>query len=178
MAASRGLKVIAGTLVVGILIVAAFFLLRPRTPEIAPDFALADLSGRTVRLSGLRGKVVLVNLWATWCPPCREEMPSMERLYQRLGPRGMELLAVSQDDPDARPAVERFVEEVGVTFPILLDPMRDVGSRYRVWGYPETFVVDRDGRIVERVIGPRHWDAPDHVAAIEALLSADDAAGG
>ena len=172
MAASRGLKVFLGTVLVGVVVVAAALWLRPRTPEIAPDFALGDLSGRTVRLSALRGKVVLVNVWTTWCPPCREEMPSMERLYQRLRDRGLELLAVSQDDAGTKDEVAPFVREVGVTFPVLLDPQREVGSRYGVWGYPETFVVDREGRIVERVIGPRTWDAPEQVAAIDALLGA------
>jgi peroxiredoxin len=172
MAASRGVKVLIGTVAVGVVIVAAALWLRPRTPELAPDFALTDLGGRTVRLSALRGRVVLVNLWTTWCPPCREEMPSMERLHQRFRDRSVTLLAVSQDDAGKREEVERFVQEVGVTFPVLLDPDREVGARYGVWGYPETFVVDREGRIVERVVGPREWDAPAQVAAIEALLAA------
>lgn len=172
MAASRGVKVLIGTIAVGVAIVAAALWLRPRTPEMAPEFALSDLSGRTIRMSALRGKVVLVNLWTTWCPPCRDEMPSMERLYQRLHGRGVELLAVSQDDPGTMDQVADFVREVGVTFPVLLDPDRQVGARYGVWGYPETFVVDREGRIVERVIGPRTWDAPEQVAALETLLAA------
>ena len=96
----------------------------------------------------------------------------MERLYQRLRDRGLELLAVSQDDAGTKDEVAPFVREVGVTFPVLLDPQREVGSRYGVWGYPETFVVDREGRIVERVIGPRKWDAPEQVAAIEDLIGA------
>jgi peroxiredoxin len=174
MAAGRGLKVFVGTVAVGAVVVAAALWLRPRTPGVAPDFALADLSGRAIRLSSLRGKVVLVNLWATWCPPCRDEMPSMERLYQRFRDRGMELLAVSQDDAGARQKVADFVQDLGVTFPVLLDPEREVGSRYGVWGYPETFVLDREGRVVERVIGPRAWDSPEQIAAIEALLAAPD----
>jgi len=176
MASSRGLKVFVGTVAVGALVVAAALWLRPGTPEIAPDFALSDLSGRAVRLSALRGRVVLVNLWTTWCPPCREEMPSMERLYQRVRDRGVELLAVSEDDPDTQDAVRTFVREMDVSFPVLLDPDREVGRLYGVWGYPETFVIDRQGRIVERVIGPRAWDSPEQVAAIEALLAADSEA--
>ena len=168
MAASRGLKV-----ALGVLIVVAAVWLRPTTPTMAPDFALSDLEGRAVRLSALRGKVVLVNLWTTWCPPCREEMPSMERLYQRLRGRGVEMLAVSQDEPDARSTVEAFVREVGVTFPVLLDPRREAGEAYGVWGYPETFIVDREGRIVERVVGPRVWDSPGQIAALEGLLGTD-----
>lgn len=102
----------------------------------------------------------------------------MERLYQRLHDRGVELLAVSQDDAGTKDEVAAFVREVGVTFPVLLDPDRQVGSSYGVWGYPETFVIDREGRIVERVIGPRTWDSPEQIAAIEALLRAEPAAGG
>jgi peroxiredoxin len=171
MAAGRGLKVLVGTLVVGALVVAAVLWLRPSTPEVAADFALSDLSGRAVRLSALRGRVVLVNLWATWCPPCREEMPSMERLYQKMHDRGVELLAVSEDESEKREDVQAFVRDVNATFPVLLDPDREVGLLYGVWGYPETFVIDREGRVAERVIGPRKWDSPESVAAIEALLA-------
>jgi len=136
---------------------------------LAPDFAVPDLSGQAVRLSGLRGQVVLLNLWTTWCPPCREEMPSMERLYQRLRDRGFVLLAVSQDE-GGKAAVAPFVRDLGLTFPVLVDPEHQVGDRYQVWGYPESFIIDREGRVVERVIGPRDWTSPEQVAAFERLL--------
>jgi len=97
----------------------------------------------------------------------------MERLYRRVRDRGVELLAVSEDDPDTQDDVRTFVDDMKVTFPVLLDPGREVGRLYGVWGYPETFVIDRQGRIVERVIGPRTWDSPEQVAAIEALIAAD-----
>lgn len=142
-------------------------------PTIAPDFVIPDASGQAVRLSALRGKVVLLNLWATWCAPCREEMPSMERLYQRFRGRDFQLLAVSEDEDGAR-AVEPFVKEMRLSFRVLLDPERQVGERYGVWGYPETFLIDRTGRIVERVIGPRDWMAPESIAAIERLLAAGE----
>ena len=100
----------------------------------------------------------------------------MERLYRRFHERGLELLAVSEDDAGKKAEVEKFVRDLGITFPVLLDPDREVGSRYGVWGYPETFVIDRGGRIVERVIGPRTWDAPAQVAAMETLLTAEQAA--
>jgi peroxiredoxin len=137
----------------------------------APDFSVVDLAGTTVRLSALRGRVVLVNVWTTWCPPCRDEMPSMERLYQQLRGPDFELLAVSEDDGGIE-LVRSFARELGVTFPVLYDPERQVGTRYGVWGYPETFVVDRSGRIAERVIGPRVWDSPEQVAALHALMQA------
>jgi len=176
MAAGRGLRVLVGVGVVGVAAAAGLFWLAHRTPTLAPDFVLPDLKGQAIRLSALRGKVVLVNLWTTWCPPCREEMPSMERLYQRLRTKDFELLAVSQDEDGAR-VVEPFVQEHALTFPILIDPAREVGSRYGVWGYPETFVIDRTGRVVERVIGPRDWTSAEQIATLEALLAAGDGAG-
>jgi peroxiredoxin len=99
-------------------------------------------------------------------------MPSMERLYQRLKDRGFVLLAVSQDEGDVE-GVKKFAKEMKITFPVLVDPQGDVGRNYGVWGYPESFLLDRSGRIVERVIGPRTWDTPKQVAAIEALLATD-----
>jgi peroxiredoxin len=136
-----------------------------------------DLEGQAVRLSAYRGQVVLVNLWATWCPPCREEMPSMEKLHQRLREKGFVLLAVSEDEGGAG-VVRPFVEQMRLTFRVLLDPGGDVGRKYGVWGYPESFLVDREGRIVERVIGPRDWGAPAEIARIEALLAAPAAGAG
>ncbi|HXJ37511.1 MAG TPA: TlpA disulfide reductase family protein [Candidatus Eisenbacteria bacterium] len=160
---------------VGILVLALWG--RGRSLAMAPDFALPDLAGQAIRLSAYRGQVVLVNLWATWCPPCREEMPSMERLYQRLKDRGFVLLAVSQDEGDVE-GVKKFAKEMKITFPVLVDPQGDVGRNYGVWGYPESFLLDRSGRIVERVIGPRTWDTPKQVAAIEALLATDTGVSG
>jgi peroxiredoxin len=171
MAAGRGLKVLAGTALVGLVLVGAWVWVRGRTPALAPDFSVTDLSGKTVRLSALRGRVVVLNVWTTWCPPCRDEMPSMERLYRALAGPDFELLAVSEDDGGVD-LVRRFVEELAVTFPVLYDPERQVGRRYGVWGYPETFVIDRAGRIVERVIGPRTWDTPEQVAALRGLMRA------
>lgn len=171
MAAGRGLRIALGTAAVGLVLAGGLLALSRRGPELAPDFAVTDLEGRAVRLSAYRGKVVLLNVWTTWCPPCREEMPSMERLHRRLQGRDFVLLAVSQDD-DGQRAVAPFVREMGVTFPVLVDPEHQVGRRYGVWGYPETFVIDRNGYIVERVIGPRDWMAPDQVAALEALIAA------
>lgn len=177
MAAGRGLKVLAGTALVGLVVIGVWMQVRGRTPALAPDFSVTDLSGKTVRLSALRGRVVVLNVWTTWCPPCRDEMPSMERLYRELAGPDFELLAVSEDDGGVD-AVRRFVRELAVTFPVLYDPERQVGTRYGVWGYPETFVIDRGGRIVERVIGPRTWDTPEQVAALRALMRAGHAPDG
>jgi peroxiredoxin len=173
MAAGRGVKVALGAAAVAVVAGGALLALSARGPAMAPDFALPDLHGQAVSLAGLRGKVVVVNVWTTWCPPCRQEMPSMERLAAHFRGRDFQLLAVSQDE-DGRSKVEPFVRELGLTFPVLLDPQRQVGARYGVWGYPETFVIDRRGYVVERVIGPREWDSPQSIAAIEALIAAGE----
>jgi peroxiredoxin len=162
--------VAVGTGLIGLLVLGGVLLLRSRTPGPAPDFSVIDLAGKAIRLSGLRGKVVVLNVWTTWCPPCREEMPSMERLYGQLRGPDFELLAVSEDEGGIEP-VRAFVRDVGVTFPVAHDPERQVGTRYGVWGYPETFIIDREGRVVERVIGPRVWDAPEQVAMLRGLLA-------
>lgn len=97
----------------------------------------------------------------------------MERLAAHFRGRDFQLLAVSQDEGD-REKVETFARDLGLSFPVLLDPQRQVGERYGVWGYPETFVIDRNGYVVERVIGPRTWDSPEQIAAIEKLIRAGE----
>ncbi len=135
----------------------------------APEFSLADLEGNAVRLANLKGKVVFVNVWATWCEPCRQEMPAMQALYQELKGRDFEMLAVNSDQSE-RDAVRRFVETYRLSFPVLPDPDLQVAGRYRVTGYPETFVIDRNGTIVAHEIGPREWNAPTAVAALKRLM--------
>jgi phosphatidylglycerol---prolipoprotein diacylglyceryl transferase len=125
----------------------------------APDFVAQDLAGQAVRLSGFRGKVVFLNLWTTWCPPCREEMPGMADLAKRMAGEDFVMLAVSEDDGGAA-VVKPFVQELKLDFPVLVDPSGDVGRRYGVSGYPETFIIDREGRQVARFIGPRNWRDP------------------
>lgn len=118
----------------------------------APDFTLPTLDGGEVTLSDYRGKVVLINIWATWCEPCREEMPYMESQYKNLEGQDFEILAISQDrrgNEDVQP----FVDEFGLTFPILLDPDKDVGELYQTSKFPESFIIDRDGFIVSHVVG-------------------------
>jgi cytochrome c biogenesis protein CcmG, thiol:disulfide interchange protein DsbE len=173
MARSRGLRIALVTGALGVVAVLAVGALqcRPSAPAIAPDFAVPDLSGQAVRLSNFRGRVVLLNLWTTWCPPCRKEMPSMERLFRQLRDRGFVVVAVSQDEA-GKAAVDPFARAMNLTFPVLVDPEHQVGDRYQVWGYPESFIIDREGRVVERVIGPRDWDSPNQVQALEMLLSA------
>ena len=129
---------------------------RPQRPIAAQDFGLPNLRGDYVKLSDYRGKVVFLNIWATWCPPCREEMPSMESLYQRLKGRNFEMLAVSIDQ-DGEKAVRPFVAKYGLTFPVLLDPDRKTYRLYGLTGVPETFIVDKSGIVIHKVIGSQNW---------------------
>ncbi len=138
----------------------------------AADFKLEDLSGQTVSLSSYRGKVVFLNLWATWCGPCREEMPSMETLYNELKDnRDFVMLAVSQDSK-GKSAVLPYVKKNGYHFKILLDPDNKVGEVYNVSGVPETFIIDRKGRIVAHHMGAFDWSRQDVKAALQQLLDA------
>lgn len=136
----------------------------------APAFVLPDLSGTPIRLSDHRGKVVLLNFWATWCPPCRAEMPSMEKLYQAYRDRGLTILAIS-NDVSGKSVVEPFVRDRGLTFPILLDPEGGVFLQYGVRGLPTSYVVDRKGRVVSGEIGARDWSSGTAREAVEHLLA-------
>ena len=117
----------------------------------APDFTLPNLAGEPVALSDLQGRVVLVNIWATWCPPCRAEMPAIEAVYQQYRYQGFTVLAVNQMEPQV--AVADFVQELGLTFPIVLDGRGSVSQLYRVRALPTTFFIGRDGMIRDMLIG-------------------------
>jgi peroxiredoxin len=141
-----------------------------RRGDVAPGFDLPVVGGTTSQsLEDHAGQVVLVNFWATWCKPCEEEMPAMERLYSQLAPRGFELLAVSVDDQ--REPVEAFIAREGLTFPVLHDADQSVSRRYQTMGYPESLLLDRRGVIVERYVGPKPWDDPEYVRRIERLMN-------
>jgi cytochrome c biogenesis protein CcmG/thiol:disulfide interchange protein DsbE len=124
----------------------------------APDFTFPLLNGGEASLSDYRGKVVLVNIWATWCNPCREEMPSMQTLYQMMQGRPFEILAVSIDSRGAED-VEPFVKQLGLTFPVLLDQEGDMEGLYQTSGVPESFIIDADGIVRDRIIGPVNWSS-------------------
>jgi peroxiredoxin len=148
-----------------------------RTGFPAPEFALKDLHDHTHHLSDFRGKIVFLNVWATWCPPCRMEMPSMENLYRRLRGKGLVMLAVSEDEAGPA-AVQPFVEEMGLTFPVLLDESGALPPRYGVTGYPETFIIDREGRVMHHTIGPEDWDSTQAIAFFDRLLDQGTATAG
>jgi peroxiredoxin len=136
----------------------------------AANFKLEALDGSTVSLDQLKGKVVFLNIWATWCGPCREEMPSMETLYDELRTnRDFVMLAVSQDTK-GRIVVAPYVEKNGYHFKVLLDPENKVGEAYEVSGVPETFIIDRGGRIVAHHMGAFDWSRPDVKDALRQLL--------
>lgn len=150
--------------------------LEPGTP--APSLELPRINGDTATLAAIRGQPVIVNIWATWCPPCVREMPSLQRVYDRFGDRGLEVLAVAVDDhpgerqPDGRVEglVSRFVEEYGLTFPVALDPTGETERRFGTEYLPTTILIDREGRVRVTEVGGREWDEAPYLDMIEALM--------
>jgi peroxiredoxin len=134
-----------------------------------PNFSFPDINGKEVSLSDHRGKVVLVNVWATWCPPCRKEMPSMQKLYEKFKGDNFEILAVSIDS-EAREAVAPFMQKMNLTFPALLDPREAIRPLYGITGVPESFIIDRDGILVEKIIGPINWATPEVFLSFQNLI--------
>lgn len=135
----------------------------------APNFMLRDLAGNIVSLSQLRGKVVLLNFWATWCGPCRIEMPAMEHLYRAFPRKEFEILAVSTD-PQGAAVTRPFQQAMGFTFPILHDSEYRVGFTYGARTIPVTFVVDRQGIVRQKIFGAREWDSPEARDLIHTLM--------
>ena len=136
--------------------------------DLAPAFQLEDTNGNQVSLSDLRGKVVLVNFWATWCPPCIEEMPSMETLNKAMAGYDFVMLAINAEE-NGRSAVAGFLNKTPYTFPILYDDKGVVQKRYGVFKFPESFVVGKDGIVAEKIIGPLDWSNPKTIAYLKNL---------
>ena len=136
----------------------------------APNFTFPDLNGHQVSLSDHRGKVVIINIWATWCPPCRQEMPSMQKLYERFKGENFEILAVSIDST-GREAVAPFVQTMNLTFPVLLDSKEDIGTLYGLTGVPESFIIDKEGIVVQKIIGPIDWATPHAFQFFQDLIN-------
>lgn len=137
----------------------------------APDFSLADLNDKHYRLSDFRGKVVFLNFWATWCKPCREEMPSMEILNKNFEKDGLVILAVSIDRVTTTKDIPPFVKGMNLTFPVLVDSWGQTDKPYKRMGVPETFIIDQQGIIQEIVIGPRDWTRIDSLHVLTKLLN-------
>jgi peroxiredoxin len=142
-------------------------LIRPARAKIADEFAVAMPSGGKFKLSEQRGKVVMINFWATWCPPCLEEMPAMERLYRQHKDAGFTLVAVSVDT-DSK-VVTPFLTSHKLTFPVGLDPRMELATTYGVRALPSSFIVGRDGGLAALAIGPRQWDNEAAHALVEGL---------
>lgn len=140
--------------------------------KVAPDFELPGLDEKPVRLSDYRGKVVFLNFWATWCKPCREEMPSMEVLYKNFEKDGLVILAVSIDRVTTKKDIPPFVKGMNLTFPVLVDSWGQTDKRYKLMGVPETYIIDQDGVLREKVIGPRDWTVLDNLKVLTGLLKA------
>jgi peroxiredoxin len=145
----------------------------PKQETPAPDFTLTNLDGKEVSLSDYRGKVVLLNLWATWCPPCRSEMPSMQELYERFPREDFTILAVAAPNPprETRQKIEEFISNGSYTFPVLLDNSHSVYRRYGSGSVPTSWIVDPDGNLAARLVGARDWNEDAIVNALKKLFS-------
>ncbi|GBU28046.1 thiol-disulfide oxidoreductase ResA [Treponema sp. R8-4-B8] len=132
------------------------------------DFNLPLLDGTKISLSQFKGKVIFLNFWATWCGPCRSEMPSMEAVYKRLKDKGFEILAINLGD--SRSEVSAFMNEYKLSFPAILDEKSATGYHYNVQAIPTTYIIDRRGLIVARIIGSINWNTPKIISALETVL--------
>lgn len=150
--------------------------MRPRTAVLepnqpAPAFEALRLDGTVSGLAAYRGQVILLNVWATWCGPCRVEMPSMERLQREFAGTDFRIVAVSVDQEGSE-VVRQFAADLGLTFDILHDPTGEIQHIYQTTGVPESWVIDRNGIIVKKVVGATEWDSPTNTALVRMLLDA------
>jgi peroxiredoxin len=139
----------------------------------APNFHAQTLDSipREKSLADYRGRVVLVNVWATWCVPCRVEMPSIQKLYNEFHPRGLEVVAISVDEPGNEREVRDFAHDLGLTFTILYDPNNSVTGLYEIQGYPTTIIVGRDGSIRKKQMAASDWSSPENRTLVQQLLA-------
>jgi thiol-disulfide isomerase/thioredoxin len=135
----------------------------------APNFTFPGLDGKMTSLADYKGKVVFLNIWATWCGPCREEMPSMEKLYKELKGGDFEILAISIDALGAK-VVAPFVKEYKLSFPVLLNPKGTIQILYGTTGVPESFIIDKEGVLVQKIIGPRDWASTEAIRFFQNLI--------
>ena len=135
----------------------------------ASNFRLDDLGGRKVELKHFKGKVVFLNFWATWCGPCKEEMPAMEALYNQFKDKDFVFLAISVDYAGLK-TVKEFVEKYRYTFPVLMDPKGETLDRFGVKGIPTTVLIDRKGLMIGKAVGPKDWKRPEVISILNLLL--------
>ena len=146
-----------------------FGVARPRTSKPAPDFELKDIHGQPISLEQFKGKPILLNFWATWCGPCREELPSMQRMHEASKKSGeFHVVAISIDRSNMK-KVSRYAENLNLTFPILLDPDRETRKAYFIRGLPTSYLIDADGKLRGFVSGARNWDNPASLKLMQSL---------
>ena len=173
------------TLIAAILVAAAsaagFFVLHRESRlsgievgQAAPDFSVPSFPGGQATLHDRRGRVLLVNFWATWCPPCVEESPSLQKFAELTRNQGVEVLGISVDQDPV--TLQKFIDRFHLTFTIGRDPNQDLAHRYGTYKYPETYIVDRDGRVAEKIIGPIDWQDPRIIAFVRDLANPSGAA--
>lgn len=170
-----------GALVLGVTCVIAYGATRYLRHELfpvelgskAPNFRALTLDSipKEKHLADYRGDVVMINVWATWCLPCRVEMPSIEQLHKAYGPKGLKILAVSIDDPGTDAGIRTFAKQYGLTFEILHDPTGKIVDQYDISGYPETFIVGKDGVIRKKLMSATDWNSPEARALVDRLLT-------
>lgn len=134
-----------------------------------PDFSLKDLTGKKVEIKQYKGKIIFLNFWATWCGPCKEEMPSLEVLHRQFKGENFVLMTISVDYEGLKP-VQEFLNKQHYTFPVLLDPNGETLDLFEVKGIPITFIIDKKGRVIGRAIGPRDWKSPEVFSLINLLI--------
>jgi peroxiredoxin len=152
--------------------VTALRLTLPQQRLVAPDFNLLTPAGQPLQLFSFSGKLILLNFWASYCAPCREEMPALERLWKKYQQQGLVVLAVAADAGDASRLVD-YLQSMGYTFPVVLDSDAKVRQRYEVQALPTTYIIGRDGRFVGRVLGARDWYSQEAKTLVQALLLSD-----
>ena len=136
--------------------------------DLGPEFSVVTEEGKTLTRSNFGGKVLVLNFWASWCAPCREETPSMELFHKRLKDQGVVLLGISVDKSADK--YKAFLKRFGVTFPTSHDPAMKVSDSYSTYRYPETYIINREGRVLEKIVGRKNWTDPNFIKSIEGLL--------
>ncbi len=175
MKTQRQWALVTGLVTTAVFAVVLVIKLRPQMALLgvgskAPAFTAIDLrTGRPASLADYHGRPILINIWATWCAPCRVEMPALERLAKKFAGTDFRVVAVSVDQDDST-VVNAFTRELGLTFDVLHNQAGDIRQRYQTTGVPESFVIDRDGVIVKKVIGPAEWDGPVNEYLVRRLV--------
>jgi thiol-disulfide isomerase/thioredoxin len=183
---SKGFRVVAVVLLVVVYLGAYKMVAMLREPALTfptpeerepfrVDFTLPDVQGHLVRLADLRGRPVLINIWATWCYPCRQEMPSLNALYKDYSAKGLAIVAIATDT-GGKPVVTSFIQTYRLTFPVLLDPQDIVGRQLQLPGIPTSYLLDKLGRVIGLVIGERDWNSHQIRSLVERLLAEEDEA--